>query len=367
MRVPVFQKCGALTSLYSYPTRKIALMAGNSVFRHQHAAILSVASVEAPNVITSAWIDEQLTEVYKRNGLRAGLLAGLAGIEERRWWDEDVSFSEAAAMAGKLAIEKAGIDPSQIGALISTSVCKEHLEPSVACLVHNRLKLPSSCLNFDIGNACLGFVNAMHLAATMIDSGSVEYVLIVDGEGSRQPQEATIARLRQPDSTALDVFSEFASLTLGSGAAAMVMTSSNRHPKAHRIVGGMARAATEHNALCVGDLDRMTTDTHGLLVAGLDLADEAWTEALIEFNWAPADVDWYILHQVSKVHTTMLCDRLGIDPLKAPITFPHFGNIGPAAIPITLASVQDKIQVGQRVMCFGIGSGLNISAIEILW
>ena len=341
-------------------------MAGNSVFRHQHAGVLSVASVEAPNVITSAWIDEQLAEVYQRNGLRAGLLAGLAGIEERRWWDEDVSFADAAAMAGKLAIEKAGIDPSRIGALISTSVCKEHLEPSVACLVHDRLKLSSSCLNFDIGNACLGFVNAMHLAATMIDSGSVEYVLIVDGEGSRQPQEATIARLRLPDSTALDVFSEFASLTLGSGAAAMVMASSQRHPETHRIIGGMARAATEHNALCVGDLDRMTTDTHGLLVAGLDLAEEAWTEALVDFNWAPADVDWYILHQVSKVHTTMLCDRLGIESSKAPITFPHFGNIGPAAIPITLASVQDQIKPGQRVMCLGIGSGLNTSALEIL-
>ncbi|NCV26578.1 MAG: 3-oxoacyl-ACP synthase III, partial [Betaproteobacteria bacterium] len=66
--------------------------------------MLNVASVEAPNVITSEWIDEQLAEVYQRNGLRAGLLAGLAGIEERRWWDADVSFSDAAAMAGKLAI-----------------------------------------------------------------------------------------------------------------------------------------------------------------------------------------------------------------------------------------------------------------------
>ena len=341
-------------------------MTGNSVFRHQHAGVLSVASVDAPNVITSQWIDEQLAEVYQRNGLRAGLLAGLAGVEERRWWDENVSFSDAAAMAGKLAIEKAGIDPSQIGVLISTSVCKEHLEPSVACLVHDRLKLSSSCLNFDIGNACLGFINAMQLGATMIDSGSVEYVLIVDGEGSRQPQEATIARLRKPDSTALDVFAEFASLTLGSGAAAMVMASTTRHPEAHRLIGGMARAATEHNSLCVGDLDRMTTDTHGLLVAGLDLAAEAWAEALIDFTWG-SGIDWYILHQVSKVHTTMLCDRLAIDSSKAPITFPHFGNIGPAAIPITLASVQDQIKPGQRVLCLGIGSGLNTSALEILW
>lgn len=342
-------------------------MSGNSVFRHQHSGVLSIAAVEAPQVVTSEWIDEQLADTYQRNGLRPGLLAGLAGIEERRWWDADVSFSDAAAMAGRMAIEKAGIDPSRIGILISTSVCKDHLEPSIACAVHNELGLPSSCLNFDIGNACLGFVNAMHMAATLLDAGSVEYALIVDGEGSRYTQEATLNRLRQPDSTAGDVFAEFASLTLGSGAAAMVMSRSDRHPEVHRIIGGVGRAATVHNSLCVGTLDRMTTDTHGLLVAGLDLAADAWTHAAADgFNWADG-LDWYIVHQVSKVHTTMLCDRLGIDSTKVPLTFPRYGNVGPAAIPITLASVEDRIKPGERVLCMGIGSGLNTSLTEILW
>jgi len=338
----------------------------NSVFRHQHSGILSLAAIEAPRVVTSDWIDEQLAETYQRNGLRPGLLAGLAGIEERRWWDDDVSFTDAAAMAGRAAIEKAGIDPSKIGILISTSVCKENLEPSVACAVHHQLGLSSSCLNFDIANACLGFINAMHLAATMLDAGTVEYALIVDGEGSRYTQQTTLERLRNPNSTAGDVFAEFASLTLGSGAAAMVMARKNRHGDVHRLIGGVGRAGTEHNALCIGNLDRMTTDTHGLLVAGLDLAADAWEASKTDFDWADG-LDWYIFHQVSKVHTTMLCDRLAIDSSKVPLTFPKYGNVGPAAVPITLASVQDQIQPGQRVLCMGIGSGLNTSFSEILW
>lgn len=341
-------------------------MSGNSVFRHQHSGVLSIAAVEAPHVVTSDWIDEQLAETYQRNGLRAGLLAGLAGIEERRWWNTDISFADAAAMAGKAAIERAGIDPSEIGVLISTSVCKEHLEPSIACSVHHQLGLSSACLNFDIGNACLGFVNAMHVAGTMLDAGTVKYALIVDGEGSRYTQEATLNRLRSPDSTAGDVFAEFASLTLGSGAAAMVMARSDRHKEVHKFVGGVTRAATQHNSLCVGSLERMTTDTHGLLVAGLDLAADAWADAADDFNWSQG-LDWYIVHQVSKVHTTMLCDRLGINSAKVPLTFPQYGNVGPAAIPITLAKVQDDIQPGQRVLCMGIGSGLNTSLTEILW
>ena len=338
----------------------------NSVFRHQHSGILSLAAVEAPRVVTSDWIDEQLAETYQRNGLRPGLLAGLAGIEERRWWDDDVSFTDAAAMAGRAAIEKAGIDPSKIGVLISTSVCKENLEPSVACAVHHQLGLSTSCLNFDIANACLGFINAMHLAATMLDAGTVEYALIVDGEGSRYTQQTTLERLRHPNSTAGDVFAEFASLTLGSGAAAMVMARKNRHGNVHRLIGGVGRAGTEHNALCIGSLDRMTTDTHGLLVAGLDLAADAWEASKTDFDWTEG-LDWYIFHQVSKVHTTMLCDRLAIDSSKVPLTYPKYGNVGPAAVPITLASVQDQIQPGQRVLCMGIGSGLNTSFSEILW
>jgi 3-oxoacyl-[acyl-carrier-protein] synthase-3 len=338
----------------------------NSVFRHQHSGILSLAAIEAPRVVTSDWIDEQLAETYQRNGLRPGLLAGLAGIEERRWWDDDVSFTDAAAMAGRAAIEKAGIDPSKIGVLISTSVCKENLEPSVACAVHHQLGLSTSCLNFDIANACLGFINAMHLAATMLDAGTVEYALIVDGEGSRYTQQTTLERLRDPNSTAGDVFAEFASLTLGSGAAAMVMARKNRHGDVHRLIGGVARAGTEHNSLCIGNLDRMTTDTHGLLVAGLDLAADAWDASKTDFDWTDG-LDWYIFHQVSKVHTTMLCDRLAIDSSKVPLTFPKYGNVGPAAVPITLASVQDQIQPGQRVLCMGIGSGLNTSFSEILW
>ncbi len=338
----------------------------NSVFRHQHSGILSLAAIEAPRIVTSDWIDEQLAETYQRNGLRPGLLAGLAGIEERRWWDDDVSFTDAAAMAGRAAIEQAGIDPSKIGILISTSVCKENLEPSVACAVHHQLGLSTSCLNFDIANACLGFINAMHLAATMLDAGTVEYALIVDGEGSRHTQQTTLERLRNPSSTAGDVFAEFASLTLGSGAAAMVMARKNRHGNVHRLIGGVGRAGTEHNALCIGSLDRMTTDTHGLLVAGLDLAADAWEASKTDFDWTEG-LDWYIFHQVSKVHTTMLCDRLAIDSSKVPLTYPKYGNVGPAAVPITLASVQDQIQPGQRVLCMGIGSGLNTSFSEILW
>jgi acyl-CoA:acyl-CoA alkyltransferase len=341
-------------------------VSGNASYLHNRAGVVSISAVEAPEIVTSDWIDEQLAPTYERWGLRPGLLNELAGIKARRWWPEGVTFDQAATLAGRKAIDESGIDPAEIGMLISTSVCKHHLEPSIACAVHHQLGLPTSCTNFDLANACLGFVNAIHLASTAIDAGFIKYALIVDGEGSRQTQQATIKRLQSDTAAVTDVFDEFASLTLGSGAAAMVLGNLDDHPDAHRVVGGVTRAGTQHHTLCVGDLEKMTTDTKRLLEAGLDLAASAWKEAAGDFDWS-SGIDRYIVHQVSSVHTRMLCELLSIDPTKVPLTYPDYGNVGPAAIPITLAGAQSDLSAGDRVLCMGIGSGLNCSFTEIVW
>ena len=145
------------------------------------------------------------------------MLEELAGVRERRWWPEDVSFADAAAMAGAKALAEAGITPAQIGVMINTSVSRAYLEPSTAVAVHHQLGLPTSCLNFDLANACLGFVNGIQLVGTMIDAGQVDYALLVDAEGSRYTQETTLDRLAAPDATADDMRAQFATLTLGLG------------------------------------------------------------------------------------------------------------------------------------------------------
>ena len=341
-------------------------MSSNHTQRHSSVGVVSVAAVEAPEVVTSAWIDEQLADVFARCDVRPGLLEEVAGIVERRWWPEEMRFDRAAALAGEQAIVAAGIDRDEIGMLISTSVSRHHLEPSVACAVHHHLGLSPGCLNFDLGNACLGFVNAIHLAATAIDAGQIRYALIVDGEGARHTQLTTIARLQAEARVTADVYDEFASLTLGSGSAAMVLGSLDASPQAHRIVGGISRAATRHHEICVGDLDRMRTDTKALLEGGLELAEEAWAESATDFGWREG-ISWYVIHQVSSVHTRLMCATLGLDESRAPLTFPTQGNIGPASIPFTLAGVQTEIAAGERVLCMGMGSGLNASVAEIVW
>jgi len=339
---------------------------GNTTHHFRNTSILEVANADASRVITSDWLDEQLADTYKRVGLRPGMLERLVGIRERRWWPDDVTFVDGAAMAGAKAISGSGIDPADIGLMVNTSVSRHHLEPATAVAVHDALGLPSSCQNFDITNACLGFVNGMELAASMIESGFIDYALVVDGEDARTVQETTMDRLRAEDITANDVMSQFATFTLGSGAAAMVLGRADRHPEGHRMVAAASRAGTEHHGLCIGDNDLMYTDLRGLLEAGLQLSQELWTEADEAFHWSRG-MDRYIIHQVSQVHTDAICARLGIDPTRVPRTFPDRGNIGPVSLPFTLAAEAASLESGDEVLLMGIGSGLNASCLEIAW
>ena len=341
-------------------------MRGNTTHRFTNTAILTVQTADAARVVTSAELDARLSDTYKQARLRPGLLERLVGIRERRWWPDGVTFVDGAAMAGAKAISESGVDPSDIGLMVNTSVSRQHLEPSTATAVHHALGLPTSCQNFDVTNACLGFVNGMELAGAMIDAGFVDYALVVNGEDSRAVQELTIDNLSRPGTTSRDVISQFATLTLGSGAAAMVLGRADRHPEGHRVVAAVSRAGTEHHRLCVGDNDGMTTDLKGLLDAGLQLSEDLWTEAAADFDWSRG-MDRYVIHQVSQVHTDAICARLGIDPTLVPRTFPDRGNIGPASVPITLAGEADTLVDGDRVLLMGIGSGLNACCLEIAW
>ena len=108
----------------------------------------------------------------------------------------------------------------------------------------------------------------------------------------------------------------------------------------------------------------MRTDTKALLTAGTTLGKICWDEARSN-DWA--DMDRYIIHQVSRVHTAAMIEILGIDPKRVPLTFPIYGNIGPAAVPFTLAKQVETLNAGDRVLCVGIGSGLNAAFLEITW
>lgn len=336
---------------------------------HENVCLEAIGYELPPNVVSSESIYDELAPTLERLSIPAEGLQALTGVEERRFWDRGQPIHEASARAARKALERSGVDASRIGVLISTSVCRDYIEPSTAALVHGELGLSPECLAFDLGNACLAFLNGLSVAADMIEKGQIEAALVVDAESSRDVTEATVARLLGDDVDGDRLREQFAALTLGSGAVAVVLTHRSRSVAGHRLTGHVALADTRHSRLCLGTATQMITDHKMLLQAGVDLARRTWERASAVFGWTAEMIDLFVCHQVTSTHHRAVFDALGLDLRKSFVTFPFLGNVGPASVPLTLALALERgrVKVGDRIALMGIGSGLNCSMMELVW
>lgn len=339
------------------------------VQRYEHVVVSGLAHLDAPVRVTSAELEEQLANTMARIGLPAGTLETLSGIVERRFWECGATPSAVASEAASRLLASSAVDVSDVGVLVNTSVDRDFVEPSTACIVHASLGLAPEAINFDVGNACLGFLNGMTLVAGMIERGDVDHGLVVDGEGSRFVIEATIARLADPACDRTTFRESFATLTLGSGAAAMLLSRAELVEGGHPFRGFISRAATQHHGLCRGQIDDMRTDARRLLAAGIVLAREAYKEAVDAFDLSSEPVSLYAMHQVSKVHSRQVVEALGLEPDRIPLLYPTFGNVGPAGMVITLSKAAEagRVSSGDRVALMGVGSGLNAAMADLRW
>ena len=353
-------EAGTLCALFPPPAQPMLF---------QHVAIAGLAHIDAPRRLSSDEINARLRPTLDRLGIRVDVLGDIAGVHARRLWDGDVQASDAATLAGVKALADAGIDPSRVGLLVNTSVSRDFLEPSTASIVSGNLGLPDTCQNFDVANACLAFLNGMDIASRMIERGEIDYALVVDGETANLAYDKTLERMLAPDVTEEQFRNEMATLTLGCGAAGMVLARAELAPGAPRYRGGVTRAATEWNGLCRGNLDRMVTDTRMLLIEGMKLAQKTFVAAKVALGWAVEELDEFVIHQVSKAHTAAFTKAMGIDPKKVMTIFGEHGNIGPASVPIVLSKLREmgRLKKGDRVALLGIGSGLNCSMAEVVW
>ena len=335
----------------------------------KNVSIAGLAHIDAPHTLTSKEINERLKPTLDRLGIRTDVLGDIAGIHARRLWDADMLASDAATLAARKALEDAGIGADKIGLLVNTSVSRDYLEPSTASIVSGNLGVGDECMTFDVANACLAFINGMDIAARMLERGEIDYALIVDGETANLVYEKTLERMALPGVTADDFRNEMAALTLGCGAAAMVMARTELVPDAPRYRGGVTRSATEWNQLCRGNLDSMVTDTRMLLIEGIKLAQKTFVAAREALGWAVEELDQFVIHQVSQPHTAAFIKNFGIDPKKVMTIFGEHGNIGPASVPIVLSKLKQlgKLKKGDRIALLGIGSGLNCSMAEVVW
>ncbi len=337
--------------------------------KFKNVAIVGLARDTAPVIMSSSEIEDRLAPTMARLKLPRGLLAALTGITGRHLYPADFPPSRAAAQAAEKLFKQMAFEPGKVDLLYSTSVCRDHIEPSTASIVQHRLGLAGQVKSLDIGSACLGFIDGLELAAISIEAGLAGHALVVAGENNRPILETTIERLQAPGVDRGEFFRHFATLTLGSGGAAMILGRREEYPEAPRLVASVSRSDAASNHLCRGDAGGMETDSAALMAAGVALAEKTFALGERDFGWRPGSFQRFISHQVSAANTRKLCQTLGLDEKLLVKTFPDYGNIGPVAVPFTLDLAREGglISTGDRLLLMGIGSGLCCSLMELVW
>ena len=99
------------------------------------------------------------------------------GIVTRHVADSDATWM-MGAKAARSAIEKAGVDPEEIGLIIGTTVSADYVTPSMACIIQQAVGAKNAFC-FDLNAACAGFVFALDMARRYLYSGGVDTVLVV--------------------------------------------------------------------------------------------------------------------------------------------------------------------------------------------
>jgi 3-oxoacyl-[acyl-carrier-protein] synthase-3 len=103
------------------------------------------------------------------------------GVITRRRASENITAVDLAEEASREAIEKSGVDPQKIGAVLVSTVSNTVQTPSMAALLADRVGANPAAA-YDISAACAGYTYGIAQADALIRAGLAEYVLVVGAE-----------------------------------------------------------------------------------------------------------------------------------------------------------------------------------------
>ena len=347
--------------------------------KYENVCLEVFACTVPEEVVTSAAIEARLAPLYSRLRLPEGRLELMTGIAQRRFWPPGMLPSEKSVQTAEKAIRLASLDKGHIGALVHGSVCRDYLEPATASGVHHGLGLSRECMVYDVSNACLGLLNGVVQIANMIELGQIRAGVAVGTESSRSLVETTIRQLNADLSlTRKTIKQAVASLTIGSGSAAILLTDRELSRTGNRLVGGLARANSDFCHLCRSDQQDaagadmkplMYTDSETLMREGVRTARLAFPEFLDTVGWDAGDVDKTFCHQVGRAHHRLLFETLDLNRAIDYSTVEFLGNTGSVALPMTaaLGIESGHVNNSDHLALLGIGSGINVVMLGVDW
>lgn len=288
------------------------------------------------------------------------------GISERRIAADNQATSDLAFEAAKKAIENAGINKEDIGLVIVATMTPDHLIPSTACLLQDKLGLKNVGA-FDLGAACSGFVYAMVTASNFIATGIYKNVLVVGAE--------TLSKV-------IDWEDRNTCILFGDGAGAVVLGEVEEGYgiiSSHFASDGSGASALEIPA--GGSRNPASAETvndrnHFMKMAGQDVfkfavkaIPDTVTKNLSKTELDINDIDLFIPHQANYRIIDSAAKRLKVSNEKFIMNLQKYGNTSGASIPLAMdeALKQGKIKKGDTIMLAGFGAGLTYASCLFKW
>lgn len=287
------------------------------------------------------------------------------GIKTRRIAREDEPSSKFAIEAARMAIEDAGMKPTDIDVVIVATVTPDMMFPSTGCIVSSTLgmgEIPA----FDISAACSGFLYAMNIADSFIRSGKFNTALIIGVE--------TLSKITDWEDRNTCVL-------FGDGAGAAVLTRSEEEG----ILGIEIRSdGSKGNLLYMpaggsrmpASIETVKKRLHFIKMNGREVFKHAVTkmpaiskEVLDKAGISVDEVSLFIPHQANQRITVSTGERLGIDPSRVYSNIERYGNTSAASIPIAWWEAYSKgmIKENDIILLAAFGGGFTWAAAVIKW
>lgn len=277
------------------------------------------------------------------------------GIRARHFAAPDVSSSDLALEASRRAIDAAGLQPSDIDLIIVATSTPDMVFPSTACILQNKLGA-NGCAAFDVQAVCSGFVYALAVADSMIQSGAASRALVVGAE--------VFSRI-------LDFNDRTTCVLFGDGAGAVVLQASEQPG----ILSSDLHADGSHvGILCVpgnvsggqilGD-PLLKMDGQAVFKLAVGVLEKAARATLDKAGLTEADIDWLIPHQANIRIMQSTARKLKLSMDKVIVTVDQHGNTSAASIPLALdhGVRSGQVQPGQTVLLEGVGGGFTWGAV----
>jgi 3-oxoacyl-[acyl-carrier-protein] synthase-3 len=289
------------------------------------------------------------------------LIYAKTGVRRRHVAAREECVSDLGVAAAEKLFAEHGIDRRSIGFLLLCTQTPDYPLPPTACLIQDRLGLPTSIGALDYNLGCSGYVYGLSLADGLIRSGAAKRVLLITAETYTKYIDRTDRSLRTifgdgAAATLIDAADEpsltgFTFGTDGAGADLLIVNEGGARPKESAIQPRKRKRWPSP----------LYMDGPDLVTFSLDVIPPTVDRVLAQAGWTRSDVDFYLMHQATAKLLQHVRERLELNGQNMPVALEEVGNTVSSTLPILIHDLRaaGDLKSGTRSLLIGFGVGLS--------